>query len=61
LDILKSLDYLYAAYDKQQENEIAAHLARIMALGRKDELKNYLIRLLKVRQMMNIYGIFNEI
>lgn len=34
----KALDYLQRAYAKQQENEIAAHLAEVLwALGRKDE------------------------
>lgn len=36
----KALDYLQKAYEKQQENEIAAHLAEVLwALGRKDEAK----------------------
>jgi len=36
----KALDYLQQAYEKQQENEIAAHLAEVLwALGRKDEAK----------------------
>ena len=34
----KALEYLQKAYDKQKENEIAAHLAEVLwALGRKDE------------------------
>ena len=36
----KALVYLQKAYEKQQENEIAAHLAEVLwALGRKDEAK----------------------
>jgi len=36
----KALDYLQKAYEKQQENEIAAHLAEVLwALDRKDEAK----------------------
>jgi len=36
----KALDYLQHAYAKQQENEIAAHLAEVLwTLGRKDEAK----------------------
>jgi tetratricopeptide (TPR) repeat protein len=36
----KALVYLQQAYEKQQENEIAAHLAEVLwALGRKDEAK----------------------
>ena len=36
----KALDYLQRAYEKQQENEIAAHLAEVLwSLGRKDEAK----------------------
>jgi Tfp pilus assembly protein PilF len=36
----KALDYLQRAYEKQQENEIAAHLIEVLwALGRKDEAK----------------------
>ena len=36
----KALDYLQKAYDKQQENEIAAHLAEVLwVLGRKSEAK----------------------
>jgi len=36
----KALAYLQQAYEKQQENEIAAHLAEVLwALGRKEEAK----------------------
>ncbi len=36
----KALDYLQQAYEKKQENEIAAHLVEVLwALGRKDEAK----------------------
>ncbi len=36
----KALDYLQKAYSRQQENEIAAHLAEVLwVLGRKDEAK----------------------
>ena len=36
----KALVYLQQAYEKQQENEIAAHLAEVLwALGRKEEAK----------------------
>ena len=36
----QALDYLQKAYSKQQENEIAAHLAEVLwVLGRKDEAK----------------------
>jgi tetratricopeptide (TPR) repeat protein len=36
----KALEYLQKAYEKQQENEIAAHLAEVLwALDRKDEAK----------------------
>ncbi|MGR8951734.1 MAG: tetratricopeptide repeat protein [Gammaproteobacteria bacterium] len=36
----KALEYLQRAYEKQQENEIAAHLAEVLwALGRKDEAR----------------------
>jgi tetratricopeptide (TPR) repeat protein len=35
-----ALDYLQRAYDKQPENEIAAHLAEVLwILGRKDDAK----------------------
>jgi len=37
-DLVKALGYLEKAYSKQQENEIAAHLAEVLwALGRKDD------------------------
>jgi tetratricopeptide (TPR) repeat protein len=36
----KALEYLQQAYQKQQENEIAAHLAEVLwTLGRKDEAR----------------------
>jgi len=36
----KALDYLQQAYEKQPENEIAAHLAEVLwVLGRKDEAR----------------------
>jgi tetratricopeptide (TPR) repeat protein len=36
----QALSYLQQAYEKQQENEIAAHLAEVLwAMGRKDEAK----------------------
>jgi tetratricopeptide (TPR) repeat protein len=36
----KALEYLQQAYEKQPENEIAAHLAEVLwALGRKDEAR----------------------
>ena len=36
----KALEYLQQAYQKQQENEIAAHLAEVLwVLGRKDEAR----------------------
>lgn len=36
----KALEYLQRAYEKQQENEIAAHLAEVLwTLGRKDEAR----------------------
>lgn len=37
---VKALEYLQKAYSKQQENEIAAHLAEVLwALGKRDEAK----------------------
>lgn len=39
-NMAKALDYLQRAYAKQQENEIAAHLAEVLWMsGRKDEAK----------------------
>jgi Flp pilus assembly protein TadD len=39
-NMAKALDYLQRAYTKQQENEIAAHLAEVLWVsGRKDEAK----------------------
>jgi len=44
----KALEYLQRAYDKQKENEIAAHLARVLwALGRKDEAKEVFDKAIK--------------
>jgi len=44
----RALDYLQKAYKKQQENEIAAHLAEVLwALGRKDEAKNLFDKVIK--------------
>jgi tetratricopeptide (TPR) repeat protein len=44
----KALDYLQRAYNKQQENEIAAHLAEVLwALGRKDEAKKLFNKAIK--------------
>ena len=44
----KALDYLQQAYEKQQENEIAAHLAEVLwALGRKDEAKKLFNKAIK--------------
>ena len=44
----KALDYLQQAYDKQQENEIAAHLAEVLwALGKKDEAKKLFKKAIK--------------
>jgi tetratricopeptide (TPR) repeat protein len=44
----KALDYLQRAYEKQQENEIAAHLAEVLwVLGRKDEAKKIFAKALK--------------
>ena len=44
----KALDYLQRAYDKQQENEIAAHLAEVLwVLGRKDEAKKIFNKAIK--------------
>jgi tetratricopeptide (TPR) repeat protein len=44
----KALDYLQQAYEKQQENEIAAHLAEVLwALGRKDEAKKIFNKAIK--------------
>ncbi|MDP2904236.1 MAG: tetratricopeptide repeat protein, partial [Methylovulum sp.] len=39
-NLSKALDYLQRAYAKQQENEIAAHLAEVLwMMGRKDEAR----------------------
>ena len=47
-NIAKALDYLQQAYDKQQENEIAAHLAEVLwALGKKDEAKKLFKKAIK--------------
>jgi len=44
----KALDYLQRAYEKQQENEIAAHLAEVLwVLGRKDEAKKIFAKAVK--------------
>ena len=44
----KALDYLQQAYEKQQENEIAAHLAEVLwALGRKEEAKKLFNKAIK--------------
>jgi tetratricopeptide (TPR) repeat protein len=44
----KALDYLLQAYEKQPENEIAAHLAEVLwALGRKDEAKKLFNKAIK--------------
>jgi tetratricopeptide (TPR) repeat protein len=44
----KALGYLQKAYDKQQEHEIAAHLAEVLwALGKKDEAKKLFNKALK--------------
>ena len=44
----KALEYLQQAYEKQQENEIAAHLAEVLwALGRKDEAKKLFNKAIK--------------
>jgi len=44
----KALDYLQQAYEKQQENEIAAHLAEVLwALGKKDEAKKLFNKAIK--------------
>jgi tetratricopeptide (TPR) repeat protein len=44
----KALDYLQRAYDKQQENEIAAHLVEVLwVLGRKDEARKIFAKALK--------------
>jgi tetratricopeptide (TPR) repeat protein len=44
----KALGYLQQAYEKQQENEIAAHLAEVLwALGRKDEAKKLFNKAIK--------------
>jgi len=44
----KALDYLQQAYEKQPENEIAAHLAEVLwALGRKDEAKKLFNKAIK--------------
>jgi tetratricopeptide (TPR) repeat protein len=44
----KALGYLQQAYEKQQENEIAAHLAEVLwTLGRKDEAKKLFNKAIK--------------
>ena len=44
----KALGYLQQAYEKQPENEIAAHLAEVLwALGRKDEAKKLFNKAIK--------------
>lgn len=44
----RALGYLQQAYEKQQENEIAAHLAEVLwALGRKDEAKKLFNKAIK--------------
>jgi tetratricopeptide (TPR) repeat protein len=44
----QALDFLQNAYSKQQENEIAAHLAEVLwALGRKDEAKKLFAKAFK--------------
>ena len=44
----KALDYLQQAYDKQQENEIAAHLAEVLwVLGKQDEAKKVFNKAIK--------------
>lgn len=44
----QALDYLERAYAKQQESEIAAHLAEVLwALGRKDEAKKIFTKAIK--------------
>lgn len=44
----KALEYLEKAYAKQQENEIAAHLAEVLwALGRKEEARRLFAKALK--------------
>ena len=44
----KALDYLQQAYEKQPENEIAAHLAEVLwASGRKDEAKKLFNKAIK--------------
>jgi hypothetical protein len=42
------LEYLRKAYDKQPENEIAAHIAEVLwELGRIDEAKAFIFPLFK--------------
>ena len=44
----RALDYLQQAYEKQQENEIAAHLAEVLwALGKKDEARKLFNKVIK--------------
>jgi tetratricopeptide (TPR) repeat protein len=44
----QALSYLERAYEKQQENEIAAHLAQVLwALGRRDEARKIFNKALK--------------
>jgi Flp pilus assembly protein TadD len=43
-----ALDYLQRAYAKQQENEIAAHIAEVLwSLGRQDEAKKLFNKVIK--------------
>ncbi|MFZ2169532.1 MAG: tetratricopeptide repeat protein [Methylococcaceae bacterium] len=45
---VKALEYLQQAYQKQQENEIAAHLAEVLwVLGRKDEARELFNKAIK--------------
>lgn len=45
----KALEYLQKAYSKQQENEIAAHLAEVLwVLGRRDEAKKLFEQTIKM-------------
>lgn len=45
----KALEYLQKAYSKQQENEIAAHLAEVLwVLGRRDEAKKLFEQTIKI-------------
>jgi len=43
-----ALDYLQKAYDKQPENEIAAHLAEVLWVsGKKEEAKKLILKALE--------------